>query len=394
MQQSETKLIEPYRIFFPICIFGAMTGVSLWIFAWIMQKQWISLSVNPYPVMHHVNIMTALFLLPVAKGFVFTAIPRFTGTNFVTNKELTLFAFLQFFIITFVFFYEDSFLFYSFQSLDFGILFLFLLHRFRISKVKLSGYLYFLAGGFFLGLLGSVFQLISLFFERAFFFQYGKDFIFYGMIPCIIFGTGTRMIPMIVNTENPAAKMEWMKKAESQTIGKPFLILFVLSFLLEMILNPFVNSFISILFKGIRFIICTIWIIKFFHILEFSSFKGKLARTILFSCYLFIAGLAGYSFGLQYSAHLAHLYLIGGLSLLVLSIMTRVTLSHGGGDMAIEKNSNIFYWIMLLIFIAAITRGFVFTFPALTTSHLAYAAILYILALVLWVAKVGRVIFK
>lgn len=394
MQPSETKLIEPYRFFFPISIFGAMAGVSLWILAWIMQKQWVSLSANPYPVMHHINIMTALFLLPVAKGFVFTAIPRFTGTNFVTNIELTIFSFLQFFTLTFVFFYEDSFLFYSLQSLDFGILFLFLVHRFRISKVKLSGYLYFLTGGFFLGLLGSLFQLASIFIERAFFFQYGKDFIFYGMIPCIIFGTGTRMIPMIVNTENPAAKMEWMKKAESQNIGKSFLILLILSFLLEMILAQFVNPFVSILFKGIRFIICTIWMVKFFHILEFSNFKGRLARTILFSCYLFIIGLAGYSFGLQYSAHLAHLYLVGGLSLLVLSIMTRVTLSHGGGDMAIEKNSNIFYWIMGLIFIAAITRGFVFTFPALTTSHLAYGAILYILALILWVAKVGRVIFK
>jgi uncharacterized protein involved in response to NO len=74
--------------------------------------------------------------------------------------------------------------------------------------------------------------------------------------------------------------------------------------------------------------------------------------------------------------------------------MTRVTLSHGGGDMMIERNSNIFYWIMGLIFIAAITRGFVFTFPSLTTSHLAYAAILYIFALILWVAKIGKVIFK
>jgi hypothetical protein len=188
--------------------------------------------------------------------------------------------------------------------------------------------------------------------------------------------------------------MEWMKKAESQTLGKPLLILFIASFLLEIILAPFINSYLSIFFKGIRFIICTTWMAKFFHILEFSKFKGKLARTILFSCYLFIIGLAGYSFGLQYSAHLAHVYLIGGLSLLVLSIMTRVTLSHGGGDMGIEKNSNVFYWIMGLIFIAAITRGFVFTFPALTVSHLAYAAILYILALILWIAKVGRVIFK
>ena len=74
--------------------------------------------------------------------------------------------------------------------------------------------------------------------------------------------------------------------------------------------------------------------------------------------------------------------------------MTRVVLSHGGGDMVIEKNSNIFYWITGLIFLAAITRGSVFLFPELTTSHLAYAAMLYVLALILWITKVGKVIFK
>lgn len=394
MISLDQKNIEPYRLFFPISILGAMIGVSVWIFAWMLQKQWIQYVTNPYPVAHHINFMTALFLLPVAKGFIFTAIPRFTGTNFVTNKELTLLSLLQFFILTFVFFYEDSFLFYSFQSLDFGILFLFLIHRFKISKVKISSYLHFLSGGFFLGLLGSIFQFLSIIYQNSFLFQYGKDFIFYGMIPCIIFGTGTRMIPMIVNTENPAAKMEWMKKAEEQRFAKPFTVLLIAFFLFEIILASLSIPYILTILKGIRFIIYIIWIIQFFHIFEFSNFKGKLARTILFSCYMFILGLAGYSFGLQYSAHLAHLYLIGGLSLLVLSIMTRVTLSHGGGDMAIEKNSNIFYWIMGLIFIAAITRGFVFTFPALTTSHLAYAAIIYILALILWVAKVGKVIFR
>jgi uncharacterized protein involved in response to NO len=74
--------------------------------------------------------------------------------------------------------------------------------------------------------------------------------------------------------------------------------------------------------------------------------------------------------------------------------MTRVTLSHGDGDMSIEKNSNIFYWIMGIIFLAAIARGFVFIFPSLTTSHLAYAALLYIIAFVLWIAKIGKLIFS
>jgi len=394
MHSTESKTIEPYRIFFPVSLFGAIVGVSLWILAWISQKQWLSSSYSPYPVIHHINIMSAVFLLPVVKGFVFTAIPRFTATSFLSQKEIIAICILQFLVLTFVFFFENSFLFYSFQFLDFGFLFLFIVHRFKVSKVNLSNYLYFIVGGIFLGLAGSLLQLNSLFAERSFLFSYGKDFIFYGMIPCIIFGTGTRMIPMIVNTENPAKKMEWMQKAEAQKNVKAILILFMLSFFFELSLSKWIDPNMLILFKGIRFIICTTWIVKYFHILDISDYKGKLARTLLVSYYLFILGLAGYSFGLNYSAHLAHIYLIGGLSLLVLSIMTRVTLSHGGGDMMQEKTSNAFYWIAGLIFIAALTRGFVFLFPDSMTSHLAYAAILFVVAILIWLMKFGRVILN
>jgi uncharacterized protein involved in response to NO len=336
--------------------------------------------------------MTALFLLPVSKGFVFTAIPRFTGTYFLTKKELWALSFLQILIFASVFFYENSILFYSLQAIDFGILFVFITHRFKISKVNHSKYLYFLLCGFFLGFLGSIFQLGSMFFEKNLLFLFGKDFIFYGMIPAIIFGVGTRMIPMIVNTENPTVRTEWMKMAELQKESYTFIILFILSFLLEVALSKFVHSSILIFLRGIRFGICTYWIIKYFHIFEISNFKGKLSRALLVSCYMFIVGLAGYSFGLKYSAHLAHIYLISGLSLLVLSIMTRVTLSHGGADMTIEKNSNIFYWIAGFIFIAAITRACVFFFPELTVSHLAYAAICYIIAFLIWIIRIGKAV--
>lgn len=394
MHSTENKNIEPYRIFFPVSLLGAVLGVSLWILAWMIQKQWIQFGYSTYPIVHHINFMSAVFLLPVVKGFVFTAIPRFTATSFLPQTEMIVLSIIQFLILTFVFFFENSFLFYAFQFLDFGFLFIFIAHRFKVSKVNLSNYLYFIVGGIFLGLVGSFLQWISLGFEKNLFFSYGKDFIFYGMIPCIIFGTGTRMIPMIVNTENPSKKMEWMQKAELQKNVKVILMVFIVSFLMELSLYKWVDPSILILFKGIRFIICTTWIIKYFHILEISNFKGKLPRALLVSCYLFILGLAGYSFGLNYSAHLAHIYLIGGLSLLVLSIMTRVTLSHGGGDMMQEKTSNVFYVIAGLIFFAAFTRGLVFLFPESMTSHLSYAGILFVSAILVWLLKFGRVIFK
>ena len=250
MHSTESKTIEPYRIFFPVSLLGVIIGVSLWILAWMIQKQWIQFGYSTYPIVHHINFMSAVFLLPVVKGFVFTAIPRFTATSFLSQKEMIVLSILQFLVLTFVFFFENSFLFYAFQFLDFGFLLLFITHRFKVSKVNLSNYLYFIVGGIFLGLVGSFLQWMSLGFEQNLFFSYGKDFIFYGMIPCVIFGTGTRMIPMIVNTENPSKKMEWMQKAELQKNVKGILIVFIVSFFLELSFYKLVDSKFLIVFKG------------------------------------------------------------------------------------------------------------------------------------------------
>lgn len=391
MHALNQKQIEPYKIFFPISILGGMTGVGVWVLRWISEQNSLSFFSNIYPLKLHISLMTVFFLLPVMKGFVFTAIPRFTGTPFLTSREKSLLAAFQLGLIFVVLFYNDSILFYTVQSLDFVFLFLFILHRFKISKVKLSSYLYFLVGGFFLGFLGSISELISNYLNLYYLFIFGKDMIFYGMIPCIIFGTGTRIIPMIVNSEDPTRRMKWMTQAENQRWTKHTLILYIISFFLEIILIQFNAEYFT---KGLRFIICFYWIVNFFHIFELSAFKNKLPRLILVSTYLFTIGLIGHSFGLRYSPHLAHIYLIGGLSLLILGIMTRVTLSHGGGDMSLEKNSNVFYWITGILLFSGFTRAFVYLTPESTASHLAYAAILFIIGLFFWLIKIGRILFK
>ncbi|HMV45946.1 MAG TPA: NnrS family protein [Leptospiraceae bacterium] len=392
MSLFKNKQLDPYRFFFPISILGGITGVSLWLLFWVAQTNTISSFKNIYPLKLHITIMTVFFLLPVIKGFVFTAIPRFTGTSLLNQSELLILTSIQLILITILLFYNDSLIFYTFQSIDFGFLFLFILHRFKISKLKLSSYLYFLTGGFFLGIIGSIAQLTSVYLNQYYLFLIGKDFIFYGMVPCIIFGTGTRIIPMIVNSENPSKRMEWMARAEGQKWNHLVLVIFILSYLIEFIAVFYLD--LGILFKGLRFLICVYWIVTFFHILEIKSFQTKLPRLILVACYLFIIGLAGHTFGFKYSAHLAHFYLAGGLTLLILGIMTRVTLSHGGADMRIEKNSNVFYWIIAVILSASIARSFAYISMETMTSHFAYAAILFTLGLLFWSVKIGRFILK
>ncbi|MCE9500136.1 MAG: NnrS family protein [Leptospira sp.] len=214
--------------------------------------------------------------------------------------------------------------------------------------------------------------------------QLSRSLIFYGMIPCIITGAGAKIINVIVNTDSPQSRMQWMQKAESSSSSFLISIIFALSFVLEIILIKNIYSDYSIIFRIIRFSIIVFWLVNFFHILDISAFTSKLSKLILISSYLLIFGYAGHTFKTAYSVHLAHIYFIGGISLVILCIMTRVALSHGQADIVIEKKSAIFYWILGFIVVATATRATAIFVTNQYFSHLAYSSIFFIIAMLIW----------
>ena len=135
------------------------------------------------------------------------------------------------------------------------------------------------------------------------------------------------------------------------------------------------------------------WFVKYFHLKEFSAFKGTMPLVVYISCWVFLLGLAGYAFGGSHAIHFAHIYFIGGLSLFVFCVMVRVILSHGGKDVSIEKTSKVFYWFAFLLILAAVTRGTAHLFPTIFVSHLAYASITYMLFLAVWSVWIIRHLF-
>jgi len=86
----------------------------------------------------------------------------------------------------------------------------------------------------------------------------------------------------------------------------------------------------------------------------------------------------------RYLIDLLHVLFIGGFSLLILAIATRVTLSHGGHDLAQERGS----WPLriglstgLIAMLARVGAPFAaFTYFA----HLAWAGILWISGMLFW----------
>ena len=86
----------------------------------------------------------------------------------------------------------------------------------------------------------------------------------------------------------------------------------------------------------------------------------------------------------RYRIDFLHILFIGGFTLLILAVGTRVTLSHGGHDLALERRS----WPLriglisgLIAILARIGAPFA---PFSYFEHLAFAALLWIAGVLLW----------
>ncbi|MBE7410678.1 MAG: NnrS family protein [Leptospiraceae bacterium] len=404
LKQIINKTDEPYRIFFPLGILGALIGAGIWIPAWLLQKQFSFLSPeilfflprNNYPIQEHILILFNLFLSPIVAGFALTAIPRFTATSPMKPAFVGVLFSLYLSLFVFFFLYSYPIFFYSFSFLFFFSLFYFTAKRYKASGFKFPGYLQVFLAGLFLGALGALFILLSLFLKNETFFA-GKILIFYGMLPLIIIGIGTKLIIPVTQGQNPQVRMAWMQRAESipPTHTLMMIVVFGLSFVFEIVALFHTDlEWVSIVCRASRLGALVFWFIRYFHILEFKSFSGRLSVTIYISIWMFLLGLLGHSFGGRYSAHYAHIYFISGVSLFIMSIMSRVVMSHAGKDLAYEKSSNIFLIFASLLIIAAFNRATAFFLPERTFSHLAYASIIFIVALLIWAFKIGKNIFE
>ena len=86
----------------------------------------------------------------------------------------------------------------------------------------------------------------------------------------------------------------------------------------------------------------------------------------------------------KYRADFLHLLFVGGFSLLILAIGTRVTLSHGGHDLSAEKRSwplRIGLTLALVAMLARIGAPFA---PNTYFDHLMWAALCWMAGMIVW----------
>jgi uncharacterized protein involved in response to NO len=120
------------------------------------------------------------------------------------------------------------------------------------------------------------------------------------------------------------------------------------------------------------------------RILGWPRAGTMLAIMVWVSCWMVILGLVIRVTVPGYAIHGAHIYYIGGVSVMIFAVATRVSLAHGGHGLAMERRSGFLIAILTLLGIALLVRVSAPWFPNVYNSHLAYAAMAWVLAAVCW----------
>ena len=371
-------MIAAYRIYFPLGVIYGLWGATIWI------ALWLGLPVNNV-IQLHGEIMFGGFIFSFIAGFLITSTPKYTGSEAISKTELYLFLLMQvLFIITLIL--NSTLFFHIVELLSFLLLFYFVLYRFFYRSQHLYPYYIFLIIGLAFGVLALAFIVINDFTQLgSISLAMIKGVYYEGTILAIIIGVGSSLVPTLLGYRGETVLSLSIsgKKINDQfvkSISKVMwliILLFIGSFYIEYHINFHLGRFIRLV---VLFIILNNKVRLFRRTPSNSYFSQSIWISIwclIFSQVLLLIFPA-------YKIHFLHFTFLSSFALISLLVGSRITLAHGNHGFTLEVKSKVYYYLTLLIIISAATRVTAIYIPIRYMSHLAYASIFLILALILW----------
>lgn len=378
---------DPFRLFFPISVFCLIYASSLWALYGIFE-------IGEFPLQEHANLFFGGFLFFAIHGFLLTAIPRFTATNFMSPKELFLYVVVIISILLF-YFVGNQTNFWLGIFAGWILLINFGMRRFIKRKQNPPFTFIFIASGLLLGLLGSFFNFLSTFNSNAFSYLegWGKLFFYDAMVTSFILGVGGRLIPGILGfTEIVKEQRKIYEQPQSFLSIIPKDIWFALfTFILSLVLEG----------KGLEQIayICRATVISYFTIKYWQIHRASMTekwhgRMLKLSCFFLVIASWLLCFFIDEAIHFKHLIYIGSYCLMTLMVASRVIVAHGNEGFEIENKMSPFLVVGLLTSAAALTRVSAFFMPDSYIRHLGYAGSILLLGSCIWAFCFIRKVFS
>jgi uncharacterized protein involved in response to NO len=382
---------DPYRIFFPLGIASGLAGVSIW------PLYYFGLTAG-YSGRAHGLVQTDGFLYSFIAGFLLTAVPRFTGTDNPSR-------FAQYFlaaalIVSAAASERRAFAVgtAAFVVAHFTLLSL-LARRFMRRQQNPPSTFILIGMGLLSGSLGAVlscavaWEVVSAFWDLL-----GKRLLTEGMVMLFVLGVGGFLGPRLLGFAElpkfappiasggagrppPARPIIGSGQMRWAAIGSAILFSLVAEY-----------SFGLEWMAFLRAAVVTAVVLGTLHLWRLPVARTTLSWCVWVAHWLIVTSLWLVALAPRYHVDFLHVLFIGGFSLLILAVGTRVALSHGGHDLGQERRSwplRIGLTMGLTAMLARIGAPFA---PVSYFEHLALAALLWMAGMMCWGAYIGSVI--
>jgi uncharacterized protein involved in response to NO len=364
---------EPFRIFFPFGLLLGAIGVALWpLYVWH--------AINFYPANAHVRLMIEGLMGSFIIGFLGTAGPRLLDASPLIAAETCALLVLQI---------VSAFLHLTQRQTAGDTVFLVLLLLFLGLMAKRARARHDLPPPqFVLVLFGFVNAIAGIFLITAaksmtnglFANQLGSLMLNEGFVLFPILGVGAFFFPKLLGGAKPEpsdlriATVLWLKRA---TIAVVTAVVIWSSFVLEAL----GWTRIAALVRGLTTLI---YFVTQGHLLERPSGPPFLAQCFRLGAGLLVAGLLLPAALTAYRVANLHLTFIGGFSVILFTVSTRVILGHAGQSQLFRKKLRFLIAALVLLVVAMVARVSADFIPPERNSHLVYAALIWLLAAIVW----------
>lgn len=308
---------EPYRLLFPLGAMLAWAGVL----HWFLQS--VGLIEHPHAVFHSIAQVQG-FLMSFAVGFLFTAIPRRTGTPPAAPWEMVV-ALAAPVATTIAAWYERwalSQVFWMVLVLTLGI---FAVRRFLSAKAarRPPNSFVWVPLSLASGVLGSALIAVGAATERFWLHDLGKTILLQGMFLGLVCGVGGMVLPLITRGEAPPDAAATRRDHLERALHVAAWALLMATFWIENLTTPRAGAAL----RGVLVLAVLLWAGR---IHRPPSVPGTHRRLVWLSSWMVPAGYFWAAlYPLQHKAGL-HIMFIGGFALMCFAVGTHVSLAHGG----------------------------------------------------------------
>jgi uncharacterized protein involved in response to NO len=374
----ERCFAEPFRIFFPLGLCLGMIGVALWpLYVWH--------AIEFYPATAHVRLMIEGLMGSFIVGFLGTAGPRLLDARPLGGLEVFALFALQLL---------SAVLHLARNQTAGDIVFLVLLLVFLGTMATRARSAQELPPpNFVLVLFGFVNAIAGIFLITAaksimngsFANQLGGLMLNEGFILFPILGVGAFFFPKLLGGAKPEpsdlqiAATLWVKRAAIALLTG--LVIWA-SFVLEAL--GWVRT--AALVRGLTTLA---YFVMQGHLLEKPSGPPFLAHCFRLGALLLVAGLFLPAALPGYRLANLHLTFIGGFSIILFTVSTRVIIGHAGQSHLFRKRLRFLVAALTLLVIAMIARVGADFVPPARNSHLVYAALIWLIAASVWAVALG-----